>query len=335
MSSHKKIRFGVLGCSRVAKRSVLPALAASPYAELRLVASRSVESAEACAKEYGSQASTFEEILANVDIDAVYISLPNSLHAQWVIRAAEAGKHVWCEKPAALSYENAERMVAAARKKNVRLMEGFMFLSHPQHAKVREMIDAGILGDLLTFEGCFAVPMPAASSTILEKDLGGGCFYDAGMYPIAASRMIFGEEPKSVACTLVMDPHTGVDVRADMMLTYLGGRSAHISAAFGSYFRSTYGVLGTEAHLTAARAYAVPKDRVTILLLNKNDVIQEITIEPADHFQIMLDDFCEEIALGSASTKKYEEDLLAQARILDAGLLSHRERRFVNISEIE
>lgn len=335
MSSHTQILFGVLGCSRVAKRSVLPALAASPYAELRLVASRSFDNADACAKMYGCRAGAFEDVLADPDIDAVYISLPNSLHEEWAIKAAEAGKHIWCEKPAALSYESAERMVAAARKNSVRLMEGFMFRSHPQHAKVREMIDAGILGTLLTFEGCFAVPMPATSANSLNKDLGGGCFSDAGMYPIAASRMIFDEEPESVACTLVMDPHTGVDVKVDMVLAYPGGKSAHISSAFGAYFQSTYRVLGTEAHLTVARAYAVPKDRATKIFLNKDDIITEIDVEPADHFQLMLDAFCVEISLGSKSTKRYEEDLRAQARILEASRLSHREQRFVKLSELQ
>ena len=141
------------------------------------------------AKEYGCEAATYEEVLANPDIDAVYISLPNSLHEEWSVKAMEAGKHVWCEKPAALTYHGAKRMIQIAKASNVRLMEGFMFRLHPQHAKVQELIQDGTMGEILTFEGCFAVPMPAPETNILKRELGGGVLNDAAIYPIAASRM--------------------------------------------------------------------------------------------------------------------------------------------------
>ena len=330
----RKIRFGVLGYSRVAKRSVLPALADSVHAELVIVGNRNVEKAQECAEQYGCAIGSYEEVLASKGVDAVYISLPSSLHEEWSIKAAEAGKHVWCEKPAALSYSSAKQMVEAARKNNVRLMEGLMFRLHPQHAKVRALIDDGTLGELLTFDGCFAVPMPGREANILKSELGGGVLNDAAVYPIRASRMIFNAEPIRVACSLTMDSHTGVDVKVDMLLIYPNGKSAHVSSIFGSYFQSTYRVLGTEAQLTAARAYAVPKDKVTKLLLSKDDTITEIDIPPADHFALMLEDFCEEISLGAKSKKRYKEDLLAQARILDAARLSNKEKRFVKLSEL-
>src|SRR3989344_3722266 len=141
MSTKKKIRFGVIGCSHIAKKAALPALLDSPLAELVMVGSRSYEHAQECAQGFGCDSyGTYEEVLENKDVDAVYISLPNSLHEEWAVKAAEAGRHVWCEKPAALTYASAERMIAAAQKNNVRLMEGFMFLSHPQHARVRNLI---------------------------------------------------------------------------------------------------------------------------------------------------------------------------------------------------
>lgn len=328
----KKIRFGVIGCSRIAKKNALPALIDSQFAELVMLGSRSPEHARTCAEQFGyASYGTYEDVLDNKNVDAVYISLPNSLHEEWTVRAAQAGKHVWCEKPAALTYASAKGMVAACKKNNVRLMEGFMFLYHPQHAKVKELIREGVLGELLTFDGCFAFPMPDAGNNLRNRELGGGSYNDAGAYLIRASRMIFNEEPESVACNLTIDPATGVDVKADMLLNYPNGRSALLSCAFGAYFQSTYGVLGTKARLSTERAYAVPKDMPVKIFVERGARAEEILVEPADQFTLMIDDFCQEILLGEKSAKNYEDDLIAQARVLEAGRISSLEGRLVYI----
>lgn len=331
-AKEKKIRFGVIGCSRIAKRAAIPALLDSPFAELVMVGSRSPEHARVFAEQFGCASyGTYEDVLGNKDVDAVYISLPNSLHEEWTVKAAHAGKHVWCEKPAALTYASAKRMVAASRKNNVRLMEGFMFLYHPQHAKVKELIRDGTLGELLTFEGCFAIPMPEASNILRNRELDGGSYNYSAVYPIRASRMIFGEEPESVACAMKIDPATGVDVKSDMLLLYSDGRSAFISSAFGAYFQSTYSVLGSNARIRMERAYAVPKDMPVRIFLESDDKVKEILVEPVDQFRLMIDDFCQEILSGNMGTINYEEDMIAQARVLDAGRISSLERRIVHI----
>ena len=206
-----------------------------------------------------------------------------------------------------------------------------MFLYHPQHARVKELIRNGTLGEILDFEGRFAVPMPSADNIRRNTALGGGSYNDAGAYPIRASRMIFNEEPESVSCTLTIDPETEVDVEAEMTLNYPKGRSAHISSAFGADFQSTYSVLGSKAHLRMGRAYAVPNDMAVKIFLESDDKVKEIAIPSADHFKLMIDDFCQEILAGKKGTKDYEEDLLAQARVLDAGRISSLERRIVHI----
>lgn len=335
MSPQKKIRFGVLGCSRIAKKSAIPALLDSQFAELAMLGSRSEENARACAEQFGCNSfGSYEEVLANEDIDAVYISLPNSLHEEWTMKAAKAGKHVWCEKPAALTYASAQKMVAACKKNNVRLMEGFMFLFHPQHAKVLTLINDGTLGNLLSFEGRFAFPMPEAENIRRSAMLGGGSYNDAGAYPLRASRMIFDAEPERIACTMTIDPETQVDVRAEALLNYPGGRSARISSAFGADYRSTYSVVGSKATIRMERAYAVPKDMAVKIFLERGKTVEEILVEPADHFKLMIDVFCEEILLGNASIKNYEEDLLFQAWALDAGRMSHEDKRAVYLKEL-
>ena len=332
MSTQNRIRFGVIGCSRTAKKNALPALVGSPFAELVMTGSRSPEDARACAEQFGCASSgTYEEVLANADVDAVYISLPNSLHEEWTIKSAQAGKHVWCEKPATLTYASAKKMVTACRKNNVRLMEGFMFLYHPQHAIVKELIRDGTLGEIRNFEGRFALPMPDASNIRRNADLGGGSYNDSAVYPIRASRMIFNEEPESVACTLTMDTETRVDIGAEVTLNYSMGRSAYISSAFGADFQSTYSVIGSKASIRMDRAYAVPKDMALKIFLERDGKTEEIPVKPADHFKLMIDDFCQEILLGKKGTKNYEDDLLAQARVLDAGRISSTEGRSVYI----
>ncbi len=330
----KKIHFGVLGLSRVAKKNVLPALVNSAHAELVAIGSRDPEKARTSAEEYGVAAfGTYEDVLARSDIDAVYISLPNNMHEEWVIRAAKAGKHVWCEKPAALSYASAQLMVAACKERGVRLMEGFMLVHHPQHEHVRNLISRGELGDLISFSGNFSYPMPEKGSNRLNKRLDGGCYWDAAVYPIRASWMIFDAEPESISCELAIDPEYGVDTRASMLLTYPKRRSALISAAFGASFRSTYEILGSTGHLTATRAYAVPKDMAVHLLLESNDAVRDILIPAADHFEIQISGFCQEL-LASTDKRPHENDLLLQARILEAGIRSQTEHRTVNLSEI-
>ncbi len=335
MSSQQRIKFGVLGTSHIAKKSAIPAIIASDSAELLMIGSRSKENAQACAQEFGCDSyGTYDDVLANPDVDAVYISLPNSLHEEWSIKAAKAGKHVWCEKPAALTYESAKRMVAAAKEHHVRLMEGFMFLYHPQHAKVLELIASGTLGEFVSFSGSFILPMPESSNIRLDASLGGGALNDAGTYPIRASRMIFSETPESVSAGLAIDAQTGVDMKADMTLTYSGGRTASASAAFGGEYLSTYEVVGTEGRLWMERAYAVPRDRAVKIFLEKDGGVSEFAFEPADQFKLMIEEFCREIALGSASTKDYEQDLVSQARVLEAGRISHAEDRIVNLLDL-
>jgi D-xylose 1-dehydrogenase (NADP+, D-xylono-1,5-lactone-forming) len=335
MRTQKKIRFGVIGCSRVAKKSAVPAIIDSQFAELAMIGSRSPENARTCAEELGcSSSGTYEDVLNNKDVDAVYISLPNSLHEDWTVRAAHARKHVWCEKPAALTHASAKKMVEACKENNVRLMEGFMFLYHPQHAMVKELIRDGAIGEVLGFEGRFALPMPDAGNIRRNAGLGGGSYNDAGAYPIRASSMIFNEVPESVACTLTIDPDMQVDVAADVVMDYSNGRSARISSAFGAEFQSTYSVKGSAGRISTERAYAVPKDMPVKIFLENGTGVKEITAPLADHFRLMTDDFCKEILAGNANTKNYEDDLLSQARILNAGRISDEYKRPVRLSEL-
>lgn len=330
------VRFGVIGCSRVALKGMLPALRDSEWAELVIIGSRNFQKAKEVAEQFGAKkCGNYEEVLKDKEINAVYVSLPNALHEEWTLKALEAGKHVICEKPTAISYDAAKRMVETAKKNNVRLLEGLMFRFHPQHAKVKEFIENGTLGDLLKFEGCFGYAMPDRKSNAMSKELAGGTFNDQLPYPIYSSRMIFNEEPESVFCKIENDKENGVSVKAEVTLNYSNGKQAFASSFFGSYYQSTYSILGTKACVRMGRAYAVPREMPVKIFLDRNDNIEEITIPPADHFRLMVDDFCAEVLKDKASAKNYESDLLNQARVLEAARLSDKEKRIVKISEID
>lgn len=335
MNASSKLRFGVIGCSRVALKGMLPALRDSELAELVIIGSRDPLKAKDVALQFGAKKwGNYDDVLNEQEIDAIYISLPNGLHEEWTLKALESKKHVICEKPAAISYDAAKRMVGAAKKNNVRLLEGFMFRFHPQHAKVKEFINDGTLGDLLKFEGCFAYAMPDRTSNAMNKELAGGTFNDQLPYPIYSSRMMFKEEPESILCNIQNDEESEVSIKAYVTLFYSGGKSAFASSIFGSYYQSSYSILGTKASIRMGRAYAVPRDMPVKVYLDENDNVQEIIIPPADHFRLMVDDFCAEV-LGSTISKNYEEDLLAQARVLEAARISDKEKRIVKISEID
>lgn len=191
----KKLRFGIMSTARIAKNSMIPGILKSELCEVEAVASRDAAKAKDLADRYkiGKSFGSYDELLADPEIDAVYIPLPNHLHKSWTIKAAEAGKHVLCEKPAALTVADVREMVEAARKNGVLFAEAFMYRYHPKHARVREIIEIGEIGELRGIHGSFTCSNADDKSNVrYSKEMGGGSIYDLGCYPISAARMIYG-----------------------------------------------------------------------------------------------------------------------------------------------
>lgn len=323
----KKIRFGILGASRISRKAVIPVLTNSNFAELTCVGSSSPDKA----KDLNLPILSYEELIQSPDIDAVYVSLPNSMHEEWAIRALEAKKHVWCEKPAALTYGGAKRMVLAASKNGVRLMEGFMYQHHPQHAKVREMLASGVIGDVTGLKARIAYPRPAEDNIRLKSELGGGFYFDALVYPIHASRMVFQDEPVLVESS--MEFENSIDISDTMTLEFTNGKRAEISGQFSEDYASTYEVIGTKGSIRLARAYAVPRDMPVDIYVNSPAGHTEYRIEPFDHFVPLAQTFCEEIA-SDTSTRQFEQELLRQAKVVDAGWRSAHEHKTIKIADL-
>ena len=327
------LKFGIIGCSRIAKRSVIPAIIKSEFAELEIIGSRSKDKAKEFAKEFDCEKfGTYEDVISNDSVDVVYISTPISTHAEWSIKATEAGKHVYVEKSSTYSFDSAKKMVQSAKENNVRLMEGFMFRFHPQHQKVKELINEGKIGEVKSFHGVFGFPaFPEDDIRYAPSTRGGGFLNDSGCYPICASRMIFDEEPLSVFCNQKMIPTKNdvTDVSGTAILYYENGKTASISYINGSYYQAKYEVWGTEGVISLDRAYSVPPDFTTKVTLQHNTEnnwngrrTEIFEIEPKDHFLEMIDMFCLEITGTKSASFNFEQELLNQRKVLTAAVHS-------------
>jgi len=327
-----KLNFGIIGCSRIAKNSVIPAIMKSDYAELKFIGSRSEEKAKKFSMKFTcTQFGSYDEVLENNEIDAVYISVPVGLHEKWTIKSTKSGKHVLCEKSLTTSYSSAKSMVKYSRQNKVRLMEGLMFRFHPSHKKVRELIKSGFLGKPFSFYGQYGFPSISHEDIRYRKDLGGGVFNDAACYPICASRMVFSKEPIGVLCNFSIDKESGVDTKTSLLLKYSEMEFAHMDIGYDLFYQNMYHIWGSEGYLRLLHAYNIPPNMEAKITINSNKKTEELTIVPNDHFKIMIDSFCQEILGISSCNFNFEDDLLKQALIMDAARKSNNGHNFVEI----
>jgi predicted dehydrogenase len=232
--AEKRVRWGLLGTARINER-LIPAIRDSQCSELVAVASRSQARADEYARQwaipraYGS----YESMLADPDIDAVYISLPNGFHEAWSVRCADAGKHVLCEKPLALTVNEVDRMAEAARHNHVVLQEAAMYRYHPQTRKVQELIDAGAIGDVRMIQSIFCFTLQNPGDIRLDPDIGGGALWDVGSYPVSFARLAMKANPIEVAAWQ-MASERGVDMTLMGQMRFASGAVAQFGCSFQS-----------------------------------------------------------------------------------------------------
>lgn len=245
----KKIRWGLLSTARINDALIEPIRRAS-RSELAAVASRSQAQAEAYAREKGIPKAyySYEAMLADPEIDAVYNSLPNTLHAEWTIKAAQAGKHVLCEKPLVPTLAELDQVEAAARANKVTVFEAFMYLHHPQTLKVKAMIRSGQLGDLQLVNSWFGYYLPPKDSANirLQPNLAGGSLWDVGVYPNSLAITMVGAGAPLEVWASQLKGETGVDVSMVAQLKFSSGATAQISSGFRSAFREGVHIIGSE-----------------------------------------------------------------------------------------
>jgi len=332
--SEQTLRWGVLGCAAIAMRSVIPGMAHSRRGELLAVASRDIEKAKETARRfhvdraYGS----YEELLRDPDVDAVYIPLPNHLHKEWTIRAAEAGKHVLCEKPFAMDAAQAADMVAACARAGVVLAEAFMYRHHPRYQQIRDLIDAGAIGELRGIHATFTFNSANAKGNFrMDPAMGGGALYDIGVYPITVARLLLGKEPEAATVHALFSPeHGGVDMMAAGLLEFAGGTSMTFDCAMWAAYRNTLEVLGTDGRIEVPSAFICEVEAPSVFYLTTNDGRREVQMPAVDQFALEIDDFAASV-LDRAPQRFAPSDAVANMKVLDACLRSARTRTRVTI----
>jgi xylose dehydrogenase (NAD/NADP) len=290
----RKLRWGVLSTANIGRVAVLPAIQRSGNGELLAVASRSQHKADDFASRLGIPRAygSYEALLAADDIEALYIPLPNSLHREWTIKAAEAGKHVLCEKPLALDASECADMDAAARRNGVKLMEAFMYRFHPRTERVLELIRRGVIGAPRAIYAAFSFRLTNPTNIRLQPELGGGSLMDVGCYCVNVSRTLAGAEPVEVQAFANWG-ETGVDVQMAGALRFADGLLAQFDCALTLERREFYQVAGPQGHLDVASAFLPGSDDTTIEEHHGRGETITHTVPGVDEYQMMVEHFAD------------------------------------------
>ncbi|MDC3416104.1 Gfo/Idh/MocA family protein [Aquibacillus salsiterrae] len=319
-----KLKWGVLSTAKIGREQVIPAIQRSNNGEVVAIASRGDYVLEV-AKAFGipKTYTTYQSLLEDDTIEAVYIPLPNSLHKEWVIKAAEHGKHILCEKPIGLNAAELEEMVAACQQHGVTLMEAFMYQFHPQHDKVKTLIADGEIGDVRFIRSSFSFVLNGDNNIRLNPELGGGSLYDVGCYTLHIGRYILDAEPTTVYTSAKIHPEFNVEVSAAGVLTFAGGVHVLFDSSFESTFRQSYQVVGSNGTIDVDGAFrpdTMDGGAGKIILKKDNGDVQQFEVE-ADQYKLQVEHFVDSIRANQEPSYSVEK-MRGQMKVLDACLAS-------------
>ncbi|BCA39109.1 Gfo/Idh/MocA family protein [Kluyvera ascorbata] len=272
------VNWGVLGYARIAKNSIIPAIARADNARVYGVASRHRD--ELPVGEWQKSYGDYAALLADDAIQAVYIPLPNSLHKEWVIRALEAGKHVLCEKPIGLTADEAREMQQVAKQHNRLLMEAFMYQYTDRVRVIKQVLESGELGELRHINVSFRFLLDRPGTIKMQPALGGGALYDVGCYPVNFIGMVTGRLP--VSCKAVSETEQGVDTNLSALLQYDDGLIANIHCGFNAFGRNYAEIIGTKGMLVVDKPFL---DDAGTLYLHTNEGVRELPVSESDRYQ--------------------------------------------------
>ena len=306
------VRFGILSTAKI-NRLVLAGAAESELVEIAAVASRDVARAEDYAREHGIPRAygSYDELLADPDLDAVYISLPNSLHVEWSIRALEAGKHVLCEKPLSRRPDDVERAFDVADRTGLLLTEAFMYRHNPQTVRLQELVDRGAIGPLLAVRAAFSFTLSDRAYIRLSSDLDGGALMDVGCYCVSGSRLLAGEPERVFGAA---STESGVDVVFAGTMSFPGDVVAQFDCGLRLPLRDELEVIGTEGSIFLDDPWHCRKP---VLELRRDTGVEEIVLAPVDSYRLELENLAGAIQ-GRGEPLLGRDDALGQARTIDA-----------------
>ena len=327
-----KVKWGILNTAKIARLHVIPGMQAAEHCEVCAIASRNLEHAQAVANElsipkaYGS----YEELLADPEIQAVYNPMPNHLHVPWSIKIAEAGKHVLCEKPMGVNTEDAEKLVKVCQEKGVLLMEAFMYRMHPQWVMAKQYVKEGKIGELKSIQAFFSYMNLDAGNIRNRPDYpGSGGLMDIGCYPISVSRFIFDAEPQRVLSLINRDPNWKIDSLTSAILEFEQGHATFTcSTQLTPYQRVN--IFGTEGRFEIEIPFNAPEYEPTKVYYETDAGIETITIDTSHQYQIEGDLFSKAVLEGT-QVPTPPTDAIANMKVIDALFRSEKSRNWETV----
>jgi predicted dehydrogenase len=309
-----RLRWGVLGAAKIAIEKVIPAMQRSRAAEVTALASRDPARATTAArtlgiaKAYGS----YDELLRDGEIDAVYIPLPNHLHVPWTVRAAEAGKHVLCEKPIALSSASARRLIEVRDRTGVQIQEAFMVRTHPQWMAARDLVRSGRIGELRSMLGHFGYFNDNPTNIRNVPEFGGGALLDIGCYLVNTSRLIFGREPRRVCAAIDRDPRFGIDRLTSMLLDFGDGHLVGTCSTQMVPYQRIH-IFGTTGRIEIEIPFNAPPNRACRLFVDTGRDLsgagETMEFEICDQYTIQADAFSDAVLRGAPVAMPLEDSV--------------------------
>lgn len=302
-----KVRWGIISTADIGMTKVVPAIQRAGKCEVVAIASRNSGTAKAAAESLGIPRSygSYEELLADPDVDAVYIPLPNNLHAEWVYKSAEAGKDILCEKPLAMSASEATSMVEACAQAGVRLQEAFMYRHHPTWVEAIRIVNSGQIGQVQAIQSWFSYFNDDPTNIRNRVENGGGAMMDIGCYNIHVARTIFGEEPDTVTSVVRRDPTMGIDILASATLSFPGGGQSSFTCTIRGEDYQRVHIVGTAGRIEVEIPFNIPPDRETRIFVTAGgepptEPNTETTVfDAADQYTIQAELFAQAVLDGS------------------------------------
>jgi predicted dehydrogenase len=314
-----KVRWGIISTANIGTGRVIPSMQKGEYTEIRGLASRDLATAQAVAQKLGIPKAygSYEEMLADPEIEAVYNPLPNHLHVAWSIKALQAGKHVLCEKPLAMNTAEAQQLLAVSRQyPQLKIMEAFMYRHHPQWRRAKQLVSEGKIGELRTIQSFFSYYLEDPSNIRNIAEYGGGGLMDIGCYNISLSRFIFGAEPRRVLGIVEYDPQFNTDRLASGILDFGTGTATFTcSTQLANYQRVN--IFGTKGRVEIEIPFNAPTERPCRMWLQTGAGTEEIVLETSDQYTIQGDLFSQAI-LNQTAAPTPLEDGVANMKVIEA-----------------
>jgi predicted dehydrogenase len=328
-----KIRWGILSTAKIGVQKVIPAMQKGRYCEVTALASRSMEKANTAADQLGiaKRYASYEALLLDPDIDAIYNPLPNHLHVYWTIKALEAGKHVLCEKPIGMNADEAKALTEAAKKyPELKVMEAFMYRFHPQWEKALELVQAGEIGEVKTVQSFFSYYNVDPENIRNQSDIGGGALMDIGCYCISFPRFIFDEEPLSVAGQMDFDPVMKTDRLSSGILQFSEGKSATFTCSTQLMPFQQANIFGDQGHIQLEIPVNAPPNEPTRITLRTKDKTESFMFDPVDQYTLQGDAFAHAI-LRNEPVPTPLSDAIGNMTAMDGIVASSKTKQWVKL----